>query len=183
MIERRLFLLLCLFLFFPRPGFAEFLGRNEWILSLDADGFYGFTDRSDVYFDVNVQDIRHAGFGGRIGIEGQFPYHFSVRLRAGYQRMIYSDIGIDQIEKNYFLAETLLSYYFYPPTLPNRWDPYLTVGPTMLLSKSGSQGYVTAGLGTRYFFSKDWSLRIETLAMTDFSGARPSLVLGFNRHF
>lgn len=157
------------------------LGRNRLSIALDANIYYAFTDKYDVLFDVAVTDIKHAGSGGRFGIEATNRDGFALRLLAGYQRIFYTDIGFQEIAKNQLILNLLFEYYFRKDF--KKWDPYVFVGPTVLVSQSGKQGFLTTGLGVRYFLSENWSFRMEPAISTDFTGLRIQTNLGFNYHF
>lgn len=156
-------------------------GRNLWSLTFDTGAFYGFTDKERLFFTVPVNDIQQAGASAMLGLEGNLPGHFSVRMRAGFQRLFYSNIGIQQIQKNFLVGDLLFSYYFVNHV--NRWDPYFTVGPSLIWGDLAYQVYLTTGFGTRYFFNDNWSLRIEPLVVTEFKGLRTQLNLGVSYHF
>lgn len=156
-------------------------GRNQWTATLDGGAFFGSTTRSNVFFGLPATSVKTAGFDGCFGVERIFKNRVSVRLRGGYQHVYYASIGIAQIHKSYALGEMLFSYY--PLHVPVHWDPYVTAGPMILVSGSGGQGYLGSGVGTRFFITRDWSLRLESLAETDFSGVRGDLLVGVNYHF
>lgn len=156
-------------------------GRTEFAFSVDASGFYGFTDKYDVFFGVPVSSINHAAAGGRVGIEGVNHDQFGFRLLAGYQHVFYSDIGISEITKNHLTADLFFEYFFFK--IVEKYDPYVFLGPSILFSKSGKQGYATVGGGVRRFINDSWSWRLEPAVGTDFSGVRFQLSLGVSHHF
>ena len=71
----------------------------KFSLTLDAHKFYGFFDKSDVFFPIDTSDIKHAGYGGNIGLELRQSKGLGVHILAGYQRIWYTDIGIAEVEK------------------------------------------------------------------------------------
>ena len=157
-------------------------GRHEFSFMMDIFGMAGMkSEKYDVFFDVPTSDLKNAGYGGRLGIEGIMKKRFGFRLSTGYQRSFYSNIGIQQIKKNYITSDLL--FMFHPKEALNRWDWYLMAGPNVLVSKSGVQGYLTTGGGARYFFNDQWSFKIEPAVVTDFSGVWGKMASGFNYHF
>ena len=156
-------------------------GRNEFSLSLDANHFYGFTDNYQLFYTIPTTNINHMGYGVRFGLEGVLHNGFGVRLLAGCQRIFYADQGAQQINKNYLTLEMPFSYYFRKNM--KKFDPYVSVGPTVIISTSGQQGFLAVGFGIRHFFNDNWSARIEPVLLTDFDGIRVQLHAGLGLHF
>ncbi len=155
-------------------------GRYEFAFLTNANTAYGFTDKYDVHFDVPASDIKLASFGGSLGIEGVNADHFGFRLLSGYQRVFYSDIGFQQIEKNYLTVDLLFEYFFIKDVF--KIDPYVFAGPHVLASESGVQGYLMVGVGARRFINDIWSLHVDPAITTDFSGVGFQLSAGVTYH-
>ena len=165
-------------------GFAQAvqapLGRSNFSFGWNANAVLGTTDRYDVYFDVPVSNIKNGLYGGSFEITGISQNRMGMTLRGGYQRLFYTSIGLVQSAKNFYASDVLFSYAFAKTV--KRWDPYFTVGPGIIYSKSGVQAFAKAGFGTRYFLGRHWSLNFAPLAVTDFSGIRGEAVVGLNLH-
>ena len=151
------------------------------IFTVDADKFYGYFDRQDVFFDSAASDIKHAGYGGNLGLELIQAKGFGVHFLAGYQRLWYTDIGFAQVAKNYLSAAILFSHYF--TSTSSKWSPFVKLGPVVLISEAGNQGYLQGAIGVRYMFGENWSYKIELSPRTDFTGIRGQLGFGLNYHF
>lgn len=178
-----LFLLFAGLLFLPHLAWAgDSRGRNGFSLSLDGFSTAGFrSDRYSVYFDTAVENIGNAGVGARVGIEGVQKDGFGVKFLAGYQRVFYSNIGIDQINKNYFTTDLLFTWHV--PKKVNKWDWHVMAGPNFLVSSTDTQGYLTSGGGACYYFGDHWSVKVEPSVVTDFSGVWGKLAAGVDYHF
>lgn len=161
---------------------AKNRGRNQFILSADGTWIYGFSDRTDVFFNpTGVTDLKYSAFGARLGVEGITENGFSAKLMGGYHRLFYSSTGVAQAKKNFGFGALLFG--FHPLKNINRWDPYVFAGPQIWFSKSGTQGYANAGVGVKYFINDRWSVRLEPSVLTDFRGASVQVATGANFHF
>lgn len=156
-------------------------GRFTWSTTLDLGTFYTQTDRSDPYFSVSTGGIKNLGSNVKLGLEGISYHGLGWKTRIGYERLYYSNIGIEQARKNYIVAETFFT--FYPLNKVKKWDPYLLIGPSVIFSSSGKQGMLALGAGIKRFWNINWSWHIEPIVYIETSGVRPSFQAGINYHF
>lgn len=155
--------------------------QGDFSLVLEETGLYGTTDNEKILFSVPANNMTIAMAGGRLGFEGVTPSRIGFKITGGYQRMVYTSIGLEEIKKNLIAFDIYLSYYLLK--LPKKFDPYLTAGPSILISTLDQQVYASAGVGSRYRLNNLWSLKLETTAMTDLTGVLGRLTFGLGYHF
>jgi hypothetical protein len=155
-------------------------GRHDLSIIVQEMGFIGWTNRENLFFDVPAGDITNSMLGARIGLEG-VAQHMGIKLLAGYQRLFYSSIGIEESNKN-LIAFDILGTYSFRET-PRRFDPYVIGGVSILVSGIDQQAYVNAGVGSRFFLSDNWSLSLEAIGMTELEGYWGGLTFGWAYHF
>lgn len=156
-------------------------GRGEVSLNLLGGITTIMTDDSDVYFDPAVTDLKLAAGFGKLALEGVFPGGFGLRIQGGYEHNFYTSIGLARIKKSYGLVEGFLEYYFLDSV--SRWDPYVYAGPSLIFSSTGYQLRLAGGVGVRYFFNDQWSMRLEPMVLTDFEGVQGAMQVGIGLSF
>ncbi len=156
-------------------------GRGDLSLVVEETALYGNTDNEKILFSVPADDMTISMVGGRLGFEGVTPNGLGFKLTGGYQRMFFTSIGLEEIRKNLIAFDLYLSYYF--RKTPKKCDPYITAGPSLLISSLNQQVYASAGVGSRFFLNDLWSFKIETTAMSDMSGIFGRLTFGMGYHF
>lgn len=155
-------------------------GRHDLSIILQESGFFGWTDRENLFFDVPADDITNSMLGARIGLEG-VAGHAGIKLLTGYQRLFYSSVGIEESRKN-LIAFDILGTYSFRETI-RRFDPYIVGGVSLLVSTINQQAYLNAGVGSRFFLNDNWSLSLEATGMTELSGYWGGLTFGWAYHF
>lgn len=135
------------------------------------------TDRHDAFFTVPADGIRTSAYAVKFGGEWRISKRLRFHLRAGYRRGFYSNVGISEINKNYFSGDALLGWTWFSRE-DRSFSPYALVGASLLLGDSGGDGFATGGLGALWRLGGRFGLRSEATAGSDFTGVRAVVAAG-----